>query len=412
VLKYDFAVAGAGLGGLAAAALLSSQKRKTIVIESAESLNSALGVFEKNGFTFLAAPSLSYGFQRGEAISELSAFLGVLQDVSVLSPCYQVALPDHRITVYPEQNETLEELRREFPKEIDALSRFYRDVHKQAVQNGKNRFSSYVSDRRAAAGFVAKYRFSRQLASFFDVQSRYFHQKPLQELSLSSLIALCDTPPLYIRGGFKKFCNALYGIILQHGGEVRYQEHSPELVFKNGALAGIKTSRGLTEAGCILLDDIQQNQKTLYIGLHDRALPVGMAHLVLLLPDYASPEDFISLSVGADDAAALTPPGVKALTATLHSPRARNAEKKALTERISSLMPFLDEHTVFMEEQKREKIGWKMHGDMAFRALRSNGGESALFRSSRRRDVYLLRENPDAPLQTISAAALFVKKMN
>jgi len=119
--KYDVAIVGAGLGGLAAAALLSGRKKRVIVLERSGSLDRALGVYEKDGYTSCAAPTYSYGFEQGGAFHELSSNLGIVHSVSVQSPCYQVALPDHRITIYADQGETLEELRREFPGEISML---------------------------------------------------------------------------------------------------------------------------------------------------------------------------------------------------------------------------------------------------------------------------------------------------
>ncbi len=222
--KYDVAIIGAGLGGLAAAALLSSKKKKVIVLERNGPGERAVGVYEKDGYTSSAAPTLSYGFERGGAFYELSSALGLVHSVSVQSPCYQVALPDHRITVYADQGETLEELRREFPRDITMLIKFYQELHRLAEKLLTNRLSAFLTKHRSAAWFIGRYRFSRELTAFFDIQSLYFFQRRIADLSLVNLIALCDTPPLYLEGGFKKFADQMSSSILHHGGEIVYKQ--------------------------------------------------------------------------------------------------------------------------------------------------------------------------------------------
>ena len=249
--KYDAAVVGAGLGGLAVAALLSGKKKRVIVLEHGGSLDGAVGAYTRDGYRFHASPALSYGFDPGGAFHALSAQIGIVQAAAVRSPCYQVALPDHRITIFADQAETLEELGREFPREINALITFYRDLHGLAEKVVKNRFWAYVTRQRSAAGFMRPYRFSAGLTAFFDVQSLYFFQRPVAEISLVDLIALCDTPPRYPEGGFKGLVDQLQGTILQQGGEILYNQTDIEIPSRGST---IKTKQGVIEADAILLN--------------------------------------------------------------------------------------------------------------------------------------------------------------
>lgn len=409
--KYDVAVVGAGLGGLAAAALLSSKKKKTIVIERGGSLNKAVGGFEKDGFIFFSTPPLSYGFERGGLIHELAAGLGIIQNASAHSPSYQVALPDRRIAVYSEPNATLEELRREFPKEIKSLQKFYRDLHKRAIQNEKSRVSAYLSRHRTVSGFIRKYRFSPELMTFFDIQSLYFFRKPVLELSLSTLITLCDTPPLYLQGGFKQFADQLCGIILQQGGEVRYKDPSSDFALKNGRVVGIKTAQEVVEAGTILLDtEFRQHSSTLFIGLRDEVVPVGMCPHVIFLPDYAQPRSFLALSLGAKDDTTIAPRGMRTLTVSCQSQQKFSADKKTLIDQISRLIPFLNDYLVFAEEDRGADRAITFPADFSFKPLRSADGTSLLSRCSKR-NVYVLNNVRHAPLQVMSAVQRFIKKM-
>jgi phytoene dehydrogenase-like protein len=85
VPKYDLAVVGAGLGGLAATALLSRKNKKAIVIEPGNAVGGALRTFEK-GVCLHHRPAPSFGFERGGAIQDLCESLGVPATL----PCFHL----------------------------------------------------------------------------------------------------------------------------------------------------------------------------------------------------------------------------------------------------------------------------------------------------------------------------------
>jgi hypothetical protein len=409
--KYDAAVVGAGLGGLAVAALLSGKKKKIIVIEHGGSLSGAMGAYDRDGYNFSASPALSYGFERGGAFYALSANLGIVHSVSVHSPCYQVALPDRRITVFADQGETLEELRREFPKEINALMKFYRDLHSLAEKSVKSRFWSYVTSRRSAAGFIRGYHFSRELTTFFDIQSLYFFQRPVAELSLVDLITVCDTPPLYLEGGFKKLADQLYSTILQQGGEILYNQTDAELASRGGHIVGIKAKQGVIEVDTILLNlSKRYDSSTIFMGLRDTVIPVGMCPEVLYLPDYQSPQDFYTLSLSAKDDVVKAPKGMRALSVSFRSVQSSTVDKQALIEHLNRLIPFLNDYLVFSDEHRTGDEGIDVLEDVTFKPLRSGEGTSLLYRGSR--NMYLLKNAQTAPLQVMSEVNRYVKKVS
>ena len=339
--KYDVAVVGAGIGGLAVAALLSEKKKKVVVLEQSGSLSGAVGSYHRDGYTFSASPALSYGFERGGAFYTLSANLGIAHSVSVQSPCYQVALPDHRITVYADQGETIEELRREFPKEVDSLIKFYRNLHRLAEKMVKSRISSYVTKHRSAAGFIRHYSFSRQLLAFFDIQSLHFFQRPVAKLSLVDLITLCDTPPLYLEGGFKKLADQLYSTIVQRGGDIFYNHTISEFATRSSHIVVIKTKQDIIEADTLLLNLSQRyDVSTFFMGLQETVIPVGMCPEVLYLPDYQSPRDYFRLSLGAKDDSESAPKGMRALSLSFRSEKGSAVDTQAYISQLNRLIPF------------------------------------------------------------------------
>ena len=409
--KYDVAVIGASLGGLATAALLACKKKKTIVIEQGSSLSDALGVVEKSGFSFYAGPSLSYGFERNGAIHEFSARLGISQQITVPSPCYQVALPDRRITVFADRDSTLAELRREFPREINALYNLYRDLDKLRAQTAKSKISAYFARSRSAAGYLGKYGFSRELMTFFDVQSFAFFRKMVGKLSLSSFMMLCDTPPRRVRGGFRKFGDQVYGVFLQHGGEVRYNEPSPELVLRGNRVIGIKTTQGVVEADTIILNALpHQRGIMLFIGLREDVIPVGMSQDVYLLQDYSSPQDASVLSLNGNDDDAATPKRMRSLNVLFQLLPNRAKDEQMLVDKLSRLIPFLKDYIVFAEEFRPQAGYTVLPAGMHIQALRI-GGDLHILNQTSYYNAFVLQNLPEAPLQVLSVVQRLADKL-
>jgi hypothetical protein len=408
VHQFDLAVVGADFGGLASAALLSSAGRKTILCTPASSLAGAVGGGEKDGFLFCSGPSLIYGFEQGGAFHRLFSDLGLEDMTPSRASVYQVALPDRRITVSVSQEETLEELRREFPREFPAIARFYRDLKKETEKCAKSRISVYFSKRTSAAGFIGKYGLSVEFRSFLDIQSLFFFHQPVQGLSLATLMTLCTSQPFNYRGLHRRLADRLLTLILLKGGEIQYEEAAPEIVFRDGRAIGVKTSRGVAESGTILLNAPVSGTQVLFLGIRDEVVPIGMVQDVLYLPDYARPREFISLSLNSRDDGATAPRGMRSLAATFHSGE-RSSERHMLTGRLGRLIPFLDDFLVFAEEYRPAKTA-SVPAAITFTPVRIGKGEPLLFKASRR-NVYMLHLQHYSPLQQIPAVRKFVKRV-
>jgi len=410
VPKYDLAVVGAGLGGLAATAMLSKKNKKAIVIEPGNAVGGALRTFEKGGFVFTTGPALSFGFERGGAIQDLYENLGVSHNASLLSPCYQVALPDRRITVYAEQGETLEELRREFPNEIDAIARFYRDLKKKSIRNIKNRFFAYLSSRISAGRFIRRYSFSRELIAFLDIQSRYFFSQTVDDISLASLITLCDTAPLMVQGGFRKIVRQMVDVLLKNGGEVRYQVPLAQISFNDKQMKGVSTPQGFVESAFVLLNtEQQQRERMLLIGIRNEVVPIGMLANVIGLADYSFPERFYALTLSDPDDETAAPKGMRTLTASFQ-PWFATQSQDELMRVISGLIPFLDEFLVFSELYKPESHSYAVPTEVSFKPIRTQNSQMLLSRSSKR-GLYMLLDGTGTPAQSIAAARVLVERL-
>jgi phytoene dehydrogenase-like protein len=410
VHQYDLAVSGAGLGGLAAAALSSAGGKKVLVASPHASLAEALGATVADGFLFSSAPALLHGFEPGGVFNQLFHDSGIHDWEPAHAAVYQVALPDRRITVFSNQEETLDELRREFPREIQSLVKFYRELTTAAVRAAHSRIAAFISKHRSARAFVRKYNFSGEVLAFLDVQAIHFFQRPCSELSLETLITLCTRKPVGISGGFGKLAERIAEMLHRRGGEVRLGEQSMEIMFHRNTATGIRTAQGVVDAGTTLLCSSEKSMPSLFLGIREDVVPVGMERNVLYLPDYARPRDFLACSLSAKDDVASSPQGMRALTVTVHSSLKPSYDSNGLRDQVSGLVPFLNDFLVLTRDSRLSETSVLPSG-LSFKPLQSWESEPLLFKASKS-NLYLLHETRHAPLQVIPAARRFVEKIS
>lgn len=403
--RYDLAVAGAGLGGLATAALLARHNKRAVLVDPSSVVGGALSSVRKGGFVYSPGPSLSFGFERGGALQDLCSELGISQNASVHSPCYQVALPDRRISVFRETGETLEELRREFPREIDAIARFYQDLRKASERTSKSRFSLYWSRRRKTGPFVRGYRFSREFRTFLDIPALYFFQQPAAELSLSNLITLFDTAPLSLHEGFQQLCDHLLAVILKNGGEVRHGEPHSDISHHNGEARGLALSSGpFLEAATVLVNaPLKPALTTVFLGVRDEVIPVGMSRDVLCLPDYGRPDLIHAFSIGARENEGAASRNTRALTVSFPFLPQGKERLEALMTLISGTIPFLDRFLVTAETQGPGPAAPALPSNASPKAL-SDSLEKSLLCKTSVKHLYVLPDDQRSPLRAVSAA--------
>jgi phytoene dehydrogenase-like protein len=148
VPKFDVAVLGAGIAGLSVAALVSRAGKKVVLTDPGDRAGGCVAGVSKDGFRFTAGPNAVYGLEPGGSLHALFASLEESSKEPIRAARYQVVLPDRRITITPGQQETLEELRREYPREIDRIAALYRDAGKLAQRAASSRISAYIISRK------------------------------------------------------------------------------------------------------------------------------------------------------------------------------------------------------------------------------------------------------------------------
>lgn len=404
--KVDLTVLGTGLGGLAAAALLARQGKRVVVFAPGNEVGGAFVPARTEGYQFPLGPTLSFGNERSGALQKLYTDLGISHGDIVRSASYQVALPDRRLTVYPEKSESLEELSREYPHEIDRISKFFTAIGKIAVRTSTSRLSSFFSQRRHSSALLQRYRFSRELLSFFDVQSRYFFGQSVHDLPVSKLITMITASPLYEPQGFKKIADLLFEVILKHDGIVRFSEPFPEMAPQRGNRVGLLSSGKLTESRAVLLNTSGQIRSSFNcIGILDQGVPTGMRHGIICLPDYDRPDDLFSLALSRHGDESAAPRGKRALTAWFPFRTPDRDQPGALIDPIRKIIPFLDRFGDTMHAQRPDGTQYATPSTMPGRE------EPAMIRLERgaAKNVYLIRDDAGYPVQAVAAAERMAK---
>jgi len=114
---YDVAVVGAGMGGLATAALLAKAGRSVILLERAPRAGGVCQSLTREGYRFELGGTLLGGFAAGGPLARLQERLGLNLPIQASEPALQVASPKHRLSLFGGAERWWPEIRREFPDE-------------------------------------------------------------------------------------------------------------------------------------------------------------------------------------------------------------------------------------------------------------------------------------------------------
>jgi hypothetical protein len=405
VQKYDVAIVGAGIAGLCTAALLSSAGRKVFLADQSDRPGGAVMPIEKDGMLLSPGPDITYGFERSGAFQSLHAALGIDRDVAGRPARYQVALPDHRITVAPQNEETLEELRREFPREIDTVVRLYRDSGKISLRIATSRLFAYLSGKRSASAFLQRYRLSPGLISFYDIQSRFFFRKPISDLSLRTLVLMLHTPPEHLSGGGSMLASRLLAHSRDRGTDVHLNEPWPEMLFHGRRLTAIRTAQGTVDARTFIVNTSWPGDAyTMIFGIRADVLPVRMENTVICQHDYRNPRVWNALTISPGSPGKPTTSAIQTLTASFCTAGAADIERESLMDKIRSTIPFFSDFIVTADDRPAEKRCFLLPENIPMKKKRGHADMPPLPFPTDVKNLILLPDSSYGLIQAVRAA--------
>lgn len=344
--RYDAVIVGAGVAGLSIAARLCRRGQRVAVFDLQAEPGGISADLHLEETAFPAAPEPLYGFEEHGPLREICTELGIQINLKKGPSNFQVALPGHRITVSSDRDQTLAELRREFPGEIDRLAGLYRALDAVAAKRAKKGLAAYFARKRTADDFLQSFRLGRATTAFFDLQARAFFGTPLAHTGLADLAVLAVVQPQVPVDGINGILQQIRDFISGKGGDFRLGEPWPEVRFRGKRAIGLRTGSGDVDAGIVVLNAADPDrERRLMLRVRAGVLPVSMHRTVLCLPAYDISDRFIALSVSGAEGASPAAEEVCSLSVTLYGPSAE-VSSEGLVDMTGEIIPFLRDFIV------------------------------------------------------------------
>lgn len=274
-MSKSAAVIGAGFGGLALAIRLQSAGIRTVLLEKRERPGGRAYVYEQDGFTFDAGPTV---VTAPNAIDELFALSGRATgdyvDLLPVDPFYRLVWPDGVTLEYNADADAVSSaIARISPRDVDGYRRFLKfseDVFRAGyLELGTVPFQSFWSMMRVAPqlirlrsdrsvySVVSGYMQDPHLRQAFSFQSLLIGGNPFHVSSIYALIHALERQwgVRFPRGGTGALVRALVRLFQDLGGEVRLGCPVQEIRVRNGRATEVATADGRS----VVVDAVASN---------------------------------------------------------------------------------------------------------------------------------------------------------
>jgi len=288
VESYDVVVIGAGNAGLTASASLAQRGFKVLLLERHNIPGGSATSFIRGRFEFEVALHQLSGIGTPEMPAPLRFLfdeLGVFDQLEFvrMPDLYRVLTPEGLdLTLKTDRAEAIAALQTRFPKEKEAIERFFDLVYQFA---GQIFGAVYMGDPQVTR---EKYPLLYQLAfkNCKDILDEYF-QDPLLKMVLSVYWGYLGLPPdrlafaylaillfafiefkaYHVKGGSQAISGALAEAFIRNGGTVRFNCGADKILVDQGRVTGVVTEQGdQVETKCVISN---ASQVTTYVRMID-----------------------------------------------------------------------------------------------------------------------------------------------
>lgn len=272
--EYDVVVIGAGNGGLTGALTLAKAGRKVLLLERHNVPGGCATSFVRGRFEFEVALHQLSGMGSAERPGPLRSVLGELGVLDKLEfvemeNLYRVVWPEtFDLTLRAERGAIIETLQERFPKEKEAIPKFFDLVYGFSMEMVQGIFFRDPSISKEKYPLFFKYALTptqKILDEFFEdpllkaVLSIYWSYvgvppkwMPFGDFAIM-FFAYIEFKPYHLKGGSQALSNALLDEFLLSGGEARFNCGAQKIDISNAGITGVTTEHGDTvSTRCVL----------------------------------------------------------------------------------------------------------------------------------------------------------------
>ena len=260
---YDVVVVGSGLGGLSAGALLAHAGARTLVVEQADRPGGYGASFTRGDYRFDAAVHVTLEAAPGRLTANLLDYLGVGERCTMVAigDPYAVAMPDLQLQLPNGLDAYVEAHARLFPREADALRRYFEMRTQLFIQMARMPQQVGVAELGEAMR-VAPLVFRHRSATVQEVLDQYFTDDRLKALLsvawpyvgsppsrlsfllYSQVMELLVTDARYALGSFETLVEALVEALESSGGRLVVAQAVTRIKVADGAVTGVVLADG------------------------------------------------------------------------------------------------------------------------------------------------------------------------
>lgn len=372
--RYEVIVAGAGLGGLAAAAVLAHEGLDVLVLERADKPGGCCSSFRVGDFTFDAAASILQGFgEVGYHVQRsLFDFVGQQVDLIPRDSAYTLHFGENHIEFHRDRHTFTAELGAIFPQQAGSILSFLRDLEDiyhailecggpprprsedSALQKtgllarhsmSAMRLQKYA--RISAEKLLEKHVDDPMIKAFFDADLTFTTGYRLSQVTAAqAALAIIDRHiggTHHAIGSAQQIPDRLEKSIIDAGGRVEYRVAVTRVLAEEGRAVGVELEGGGRVSSDVvianmsaraLLGDLMPAEHSraqtdewlgsltsgdsvfgIYLGIPEETLPEGFNPNTVLVEDpEREPHRFVSVSVPSLFDPNLSPEGFHCVT--------------------------------------------------------------------------------------------------
>jgi phytoene dehydrogenase-like protein len=260
-MTHDVIVIGAGIGGLASAALLAAQNKRVLLLEATDRIGGFQHRFERDGFCFEPNFHFLQDAGPGRPVRQLLDGLGIEQQFHRLDPVARFSFPDRTVDVCNDRAEFIARLKADFPDAAQGIDAVFAAMHDIYIALTTQQPSPLLAQHGAETveEFLHRFISNTKLKAIVGAWAAYFGYGTahISALAIAVFTEACwDGGVYHPHGGIASIERKLQAVIERHGGEVRLNARVEQIFSDAGRASGVRLTDGTTYQSQVVISTI------------------------------------------------------------------------------------------------------------------------------------------------------------